>query len=150
MMQRLQSSALSVSLWLASCLGFNESYISHIVNTEAHKIQTLTAMQIPPLHNWMCFRQLVTSNAVRLSENFEANFQTNSTADLRLFCLSLMKAKHNQRAVLCTHTTLGQRWGKNQEWKSDLSLTRSAHTLHTHASYSALFFSSHSHSTYLL
>ena len=67
MMQRLQSSALSassLSLRLASCLSFNESYISHILNTEAHQIQTLTAMQIPTLHNRTCFGLSVTSKAV--------------------------------------------------------------------------------------
>lgn len=42
----LHLSALSVS-----SLSFNEGYISHSLNTEAHKIQTLTAVQIPLLHN---------------------------------------------------------------------------------------------------
>ncbi len=56
-------------LWLANCLWFNESYISHIVNTEAHQIQTLTATQIPLLHHQTCLSLLATRKALWLSEN---------------------------------------------------------------------------------
>lgn len=114
------------------------------------KSKILTAMQIPLLHNWMCFSLLVISTAVCLSENrinqLKSKFLNKFHCWFKLLWerLTFMRAKHNQadnRRLSCPYTQHSGKGGGGTEWKSDPSFTRSAHTLQTHAFYSALFFS---------
>lgn len=77
------------------------------------KSKILTAMQIPLLHNWMCFSLLVISTAVCLSENrinqLKSKFLNKFHCWFKLLWerLTFMRAKHNQadnRRLSCPYT----------------------------------------------